>query len=176
MDLEKIKFMLYALKDIGGRNARAFSLNLNPDIACRCAVEPDWLLRRIVRFVGRHVPLVVALDAAPISDRLHVHGAFAGANPDDANRIEIALEAAGGMWAADRGRVYQLLSKPLGGDSGPIDGWLVYLAKGIGAAAAIVGAKRAWTATNAVRRHAKAMHADVRRSVNEAIRLGGQLR
>jgi len=95
--------------------------------------------------VGSDVPLLIVFDAAPDTDRVHLHGAYAAANSDDANRIDCALDAAGGEWAAPRGDSYKLLPKVLGEESGTVDGWLVYLLKSITAAGQVVAGGPLWS-------------------------------
>jgi|KBSSwiStaDraftv2_1062776.scaffolds.fasta_scaffold237276_2 hypothetical protein len=169
-DIEKMKFALYAIKNAGRRHAMAFTLNLAPDVERRAKIDPDWLRRKIVLGVGSDVPLLIVFDAAPDTDRVHLHGAYAAANSDDANRIDCALDAAGGEWAAPRGDSYKLLPKVLGEESGTVDGWLVYLLKSITAAGQVVAGGPLWSMTNPARRAAKALHEDVRRAVNIASR------
>jgi hypothetical protein len=166
----KMWFTVYAMKVIGGRHARAFTLNLGPDVARRAKSDADWLRRAVVRHVGARTPLILAFDVTPKTGRLHLHGAFAGTDPDDVNRIECGLKAAGREWAASRGQEHQLLPVVLGEERGPLHRWMNYLAESVAAARGVVSGGPLWSMTNTARRMAKALHAEVSTAVNAAIK------
>jgi hypothetical protein len=164
----------YAMKLLGGRNARAFSLNLAPDIEHRARNSPDWLRRRIIRILGNGTPLTLVFDANRDGrlhlSRVHVHGCFVAVDAADAARIDRGLKLAGGEWAARRGQKHQLDTKVLGEESGPISVWAHYLSRKLAPASKALSGGPLWSVTRGARAAAEALHDTIRRTVNTAPR------
>src|SRR5262249_55538571 len=128
-DYVKVNFAVRAVGDLGtAAHAHAFTLNLNPNLELRARSNPDWLSRRLVRYLrratGHLVPLIMVLGAA--NGRLHVTGAFVAEIPEERARIEEALKAAAGPWASRRGQGHQLDVRRLG-VARPAAHWGTYL-------------------------------------------------
>jgi hypothetical protein len=167
---ELIVVTTYALKFLGGRNARAFTLNLGPAEEQRATADSGWMRRRLVYRVGSQVPMLIVFDAEwsgrLLRPRLHVHGVFVAEDESDVMRILRGIDLAGGDWAARSGRKHKLVSKELGDSSGPIFVWADYLRSKLAPASRVIEKGALWSVTNVARRAAQGLHADVRRVVN----------
>jgi hypothetical protein len=146
------------------------------------------LRRRIVRYVGQHVPLVMTLGYSQ-AGVLHLHGAVAvmgavTAPADDLERITAALEAAGGEWAADRGDQHQLVMESFVAAASrlsekhgrhvsvdeAVDGWGKYLNDNRLQAEPVTGRGRVWSMTKPALHEAQAQYDDLRQRINAADR------
>jgi hypothetical protein len=173
MDREKVLVACMAVERIGGVNAIAFTLDLNPIVAEVVKSNPQTLIRSLLWRIGRTTPLLVVFGGygADRTPRPHLHGVFAGKDADDVDRIGRALEAAGGPWAASRGGQYQLDLQRLGG-SRSVDRWAAYLTRNVAEAEEVMHGRRLWSMTNAARRPAKQLYSNLRQVVNTAIAAG----
>jgi hypothetical protein len=165
MDPEKIIFANRAIADIGGTNAFAFSLDLNPNVEYEAKRGFDNLRRKIVLLLGSSRPAVMTLGMTD-DGRLHVHGSVVTSGPDDLAAVREALKQAGGEWANTYGARFQLEMKVLG-STGPVDGWGDYLNKSGREAKRIKGIGLVSSMTNTARARAKELYKEVRRAIRD---------
>ena len=172
----KLPFAMRAIHALGGGHAVAFSLDLNPRVESAALSCPAHLQRKIVRHLnralGRDVPLVSAFGYE--DHRLHLHGAVATTSQNEIERTRTALRAAGGDWAADVGRQFQLKIVKLG-EGGPAEKWGDYILRpaNIPAAERVLPA-RAWTMTHRCRRVAKELYGQAHQRLRDAVAAGGR--
>jgi hypothetical protein len=103
-DGEKLAFLCRAIAHLG--HPTAFTLRLNLDFATRAKADPEWLVERVKRYVGRETPLVFAFGYE--NGILHLHGACSAAASDLA-KIHTALLGAAGPWSCPWGKERQLV-------------------------------------------------------------------
>ncbi|MHC2021478.1 hypothetical protein [Methylobacterium sp. CM6247] len=155
-----------ALGDHG--TARAFTLNLSPDVVSRGLASSHsgfapWMQKRlhreIVAAVGHPLPFVFGVDVTR-TGRPHLHGMIA-ANDDHLEAIGRACRKAGGEWKA--GHAEKQAHLGLVWDS---DGWSRYGERNLAAARKVVG-QSVIAGTGSLKAAARELHERLRTRLRE---------
>lgn len=150
----------FSFENVSTRGAGiAWTLNLGNDVIQAANDNPgafkewmhDRLTKAVEKFVGKR-DLVWVPEFTP-GGRLHLHGVV-DATDDEKVQVEVALRRAGGKWAHKDGEEHQALAKVMWGASG----WARYSLKAASKARSFFGCKSVLSATQGVRRRARAAY------------------
>ncbi|KTS30480.1 hypothetical protein NS228_12840 [Methylobacterium indicum] len=150
----------YIFENIATRGAGlAWTLNLGPYVVQAANDSPAgwraWMHDRLTKAIEKFLEprdFVWEPEFTP-GGRLHIHGAI-DAMEDEKALIEAALSHAGGMWGHTHGKEHQALAKVMWGAAG----WARYTAKAAAVARRFFGCKSIISATQGVRRRARAAY------------------